>query len=377
MQSAELDRLASRVRVAARDGGLIETAQVKLIGLDEVRAAAGPRWPRMREYVREGSVKIIASRIGPDDAVVSCGDGFLVVFADAASEHTERRCAELRDALLSFYLGEDALKALRADVRRETTSAANLAGLVANEASPTRDTPQRNDLYLGRFWPVWSARRQGIAAYHCAPAIEAPRAPIRMGYTADFLDKPDHRDCDFLDLDLCLLEQACEAAERPGAGPIGVSVHSTTMQNRRLRTLYLEHVAANPAATQSRMFVTISEVAPGTPLISLTEWTNALKSRFLRIALDLHHSDRAIAPIASMGVWAAGYYLPCGPRSSGAQLRAALTQLELWSQVLQRQGVQPFVNGFCDAGFFDLASTTHLAFATGESLWPSDKQPPT
>lgn len=38
--TAELDRLSSRIRAAARDGGLIETAKVKLIGLDEVRAAA-------------------------------------------------------------------------------------------------------------------------------------------------------------------------------------------------------------------------------------------------------------------------------------------------------------------------------------------------
>lgn len=89
--TAEMDRLAARVRASARDGGLIETAKVKFLGLDEVREA-GARWPRMREQVREGSLKIIAARIGADDAVIPWGDGFLVVFADATAE-TERRCS--------------------------------------------------------------------------------------------------------------------------------------------------------------------------------------------------------------------------------------------------------------------------------------------
>ena len=58
--NAELDRLAARVRAAARDGGLIETAQVELVGLDEVRLAAGARGRACGQYVREGSLKSVA-----------------------------------------------------------------------------------------------------------------------------------------------------------------------------------------------------------------------------------------------------------------------------------------------------------------------------
>jgi hypothetical protein len=373
VQAQEIERLACRARAAARDGGLIETAQVKLLGLDDVRAAAGARWPRMREHVREGSIKIIAQRIGPEDAVIPCGDGFLVVFANAHCEEAKARCVEIREALVAFYLGEEKLAALRADVRRESVTVSHLAGLVGEEAPANRVAPLRNELKLGRFWPVWSARHLAIAAYICGPSIKGASGQ-RLAYCADFLDKGAHQHTDYLDLDLCLLEQACASAEQEAAA-VGVCVHSTTMQNRRSRSIYLDHLAANASPVQQRMFVTVAEIEPGTPLMSLTDWTGALKHYFPRVALELHHSDRAIGAISSTGVWAAGYHLPAARIASSAQARTALNGLDGWCRTLRRQGVMAFVSGFQDSGFLDLASYSDLAFATGENLWPSRAAP--
>ena len=373
-QTQEIERLASRVRVAARDGGLIETAQVKLLGLDEVREAAGARWPRMREHVREGSIKIIAKRIGSDDAVIPCGDGFLVVFADASPEVSQARCAEIKEALVAFYLGEEKLSALRTEVSRETVTASHLAGLVGDKTPAQRISQQRNDLKLGRFWPVWSVQRLAVAAYLCGPVLESAQGR-RLGYSVDFLAKGVHRDADHIDLDLCLLEQACASAEQETSAAIGVCVHATTLQNRKSRLVYLEHLAANASAVQQRMFVTVAEIEPGTPLMSLTEWTAGLKRFFPRVAFDLHVTDRAIGSLASTGAWAAGYHLPAAPIASSAQTRAALNELDVWCRGLRRQGLQPFVGGFRDSSFLDLASYSDLAFATGEVLWPSRVAP--
>ncbi|PZO51177.1 MAG: hypothetical protein DCF16_11555 [Alphaproteobacteria bacterium] len=374
IQAQEIERLASRVRAATRDGGLIETAQVKLVGLDEVRAAAGTRWPRMREHVRDGSLKIIAQRIGPEDAVIPCGDGFLVVFADASADETKARCADIRDALVAFYLGEEKLAALKADVQRETVTASHLAGLVAEKAPAKTAVRQRNDLKIGRFWPVWSARRMAVAAYICGPAIEA-RGGWRLAYNPGYLETGAHRHTDYLDLDLCLLEQACASAEHEGAAAIGVTVHATTMQNRRSRMIYLEHLAANASPVQQRMFITVAEIEPGTPLMSLTDWTRALKRYFPRVGLELHHDDRAIGALAATGAWAAGYHLPTGRISSSAQARKTLNHLDAWCNTLTRQGIMPFIGGFQDAGLLDLASFSDLAFVTGEALWPSQTAP--
>ncbi|QGZ93414.1 hypothetical protein [Terricaulis silvestris] len=368
MEAAEIDRLAARVRTAARDGGLIETAQVKLVGLDEVRRAAGERWPRMRAFVREGSLKIIASHVGPQDAVVSCGDGFLVVFADAANAQSEQCCAEIRDALIRFYLGEDALKALSADVEREAVTAAHLAGIVKE---PPRAERAASGMEIGRFWPVWSSRQGGVSAFFCAPAFDVEDASPRMGYNRDFAQKATHRNADFLDLDLCLFEQAVRAAERIEGGIVGVSVHATTLQSRKARTIYLDHAAANASSARQRMYIGVAEVEPGTPLISLTEWISGLKPTFERVALELHPSDRALSAIASTGAWAAGYQVPSMRDASGAQMRAALGSIHSWCQTLRRQRIQPFMHGFIEPVFFDLANMSDIAFATGPGLWPA------
>lgn len=373
MLSNEIERLAARVRAAARDDGLIETAQVKLLGLDEVRAAAGARWPRMREYVREGSLKIIADRLGPDDAVISCGDGFLVVFADAAGEQALARAKAIEEALIAFYLGEEALKALRAEVENDVVDAGQLYGLVGG-APDTQIDARRNDLNLGRFWPVWSARHMAVAAYLCGPVME-DAGGRRLGYNPSFLEKGAHGVVDYLDLDLCLLEQACANAEHESAAAVGVCVHATTLQTRRNRQTYLEHLADNTQSVQQRMFITIAEIEPGTPLMSLTEWTRTLQRHVPRIALEFHSSDRAIGAIGSTGAWAAGYHLPSYPVGSAAKARAELCRIDNWCRSLSRQGLQPFIGGFREAGLLDLASYSDLSFATGEQLWSSRTAP--
>lgn len=374
VQTPDVERLASRIRAAARDDGLIETAQVKLVGLDEVREAAGSRWPRMREHVRQGSLKIIAQRIGPEDAVIPAGDGFLVVFAHANAEETLAQSKLIQDALLEFYLGEERFRALKAEVSAEALSASHLAGLVGNENAPARTNVTRNELKLGRFWPVWSPRHLAVAAYLCGPAVKNGEH-YRLCYSPEFLDDPNHRERNYLDLDLCLLEQACAAAEDESGAAVGVTVHVTTLQSRRSRSVYFEHLSANASQALQRMFVTVAEIEPGTPLISLTEWTRTLKHFFPRVALELHHSDRAIAALSSTGAWAAGYTLPTAPIASSAQARRALTVLDTWCRTLRRQGIQPFVGGFQTSTFLDLASYSDFAFATGEQLWPSRTAP--
>ncbi|MGE3141968.1 MAG: hypothetical protein AB7L65_01495 [Hyphomonadaceae bacterium] len=376
MTSAEeINRLANRIRAAAGDDGLIEAAQVRLLGLDQVRAAAGARWPRMREYVREGSVKIIAQHIGDNDAVVPCGDGFLVVFAEGTPEQTQHRCTEINEALIRFYLGEQALAGLGADVRRAATSRSDLANLASNDFAPSADQGPRYELNLGRFWPVWSARHQGVAAHLCGPVIEAQGAERRLGYDVEFVDTGCHRQSDFLELDLCLFEQAVAAAIQPGTGPVGVTVHISTLRSARTRAAYLKHIAATASHAAQRMFVMIAEIEPGTPLISLSEWTAALKHTIPRVSFDLHHSDHALGALGSTGAWAAGYHLPMRARRSTISLRSALRELDSWCRTLNKQGVQPFVNGFVESPFLDLASYSDLAFATGEKLWPSQQTP--
>jgi hypothetical protein len=132
LAASEFDQIAGRLRSMSRDGGSIEAAQVKVIGLDEIREAAGPRWPRMRERVRQGSLSILSQHTGPDDVIVPAGDGFLIVLAEGPAGDTQRRCQQMSDALLSFYLGEDALKTLRPEVKNRSLNADGLTDLISS-----------------------------------------------------------------------------------------------------------------------------------------------------------------------------------------------------------------------------------------------------
>ncbi len=76
---ADMMQIALRLRTLARDDGSIDAAQVRVIGLDEIRAAAGANWPRMRERVRAGSMDILSRHAAPEDVIFPAGDGFLVI----------------------------------------------------------------------------------------------------------------------------------------------------------------------------------------------------------------------------------------------------------------------------------------------------------
>lgn len=130
--SADLLELASRLRAIARHDGTIDAAQVRLIGLDEIRDGAGSLWPHMRERVRIGSVAILSRHAQLDDIIVPAGDGFLVIFASGSTAAIDKRCEAMRDALLAFYLGEHGLAALRPEVSARSLTREDLSHLVAS-----------------------------------------------------------------------------------------------------------------------------------------------------------------------------------------------------------------------------------------------------
>jgi hypothetical protein len=97
-----------------------------------------------------------------------------------------------------------------------------------------------------------------------------------MGYARDFLEKDALvGNEDFLDLDLCLLEQAFEACELVQALAIGFSVHASTLQARKSRTLYLNRVASH-ASFSEMVFAT------GQALWPCQDAPQALRGRLLQ-----------------------------------------------------------------------------------------------
>lgn len=377
MSSAiDLEKIATRLKSVSRDDGSIDAAQVKVIGLDAIREAAGPRWARMRERVCAGSLDILSRHVSPDDVIIPAGDGFLVVLAEGLPGHHQERCRKMQDALLAFYLGEEALATLRPEVTSRSLSADGFADLMSagmHPQSPTRIIAKTTGGELVRVRTFSLRERQVVGEWFCPVKFE--RGARRLAYDADFILDGRHRGQDFLELDIALLDEALTAlaadAEEDRQRVTGLAVHATTMQTRRSRQAYLAALSSAPESVRKRAIITIAEIEKGTPLISIAEWCCGLRAIVSRVCLDFHYADHAISSIGNTGAWAAGFHLPI---YSGAQKgpRAARTldQLRFWSKTLRAQGMRLAVNGFQEPDFLNQAQVAGVDLATSDVLWP-------
>lgn len=370
----DIDQMGARLRALSRDGGSIEAAQVTLIGLDEIREAAGTRWPRMRERVRTGSMSILEQHTGPDDVIIPAGDGFLIMLAEGRAGDTQRRCQEMRDALLKFYLGEEALASLRPEVKNRALNAAGLTDLIAASMRGAGGFVAKGHDDEIAMAPVLIANDKRVGAILAAPIVRN-EGVRRIAHNPDFiLDGRHNASLDYLELDLALLDAALARATRlreTGGGAVGVCVHATTMQTRRSRQTYFQWLSEIDPDLRRSLIVVVNEIERGTPLLSMTEWCSGLRAYINRVSLNLHYGDHAISSIGATGAWAAGFHLPTfiGAQrdARGQKLRSLI---DFWSRSVHGQGMRLVVHGFQDASFFDQAGAMGVDMLTSDAHWP-------
>lgn len=372
--NTEVLQLAVRLRSISRDDGSIDAAQVRVIGLDEIREAAGRNWPRMRERVRNGSMEILSRYTGSEDVIVPAGDGFLVILAPGAPGNNQERCNKMREALLSFYLGEEALNSLRATVTARSLTTDGFADLMSSGLRGEYDDPQASTstpTHEITIAPVYSTRLGKVVAHSICP-VRGERGERRLAYNPDYILDGAHHDRTYFLIDEAVLDQAFLAPGTVRQAPsTGFTVHATTLHNRRSRDVYLSLLAQAAGERLRDSIITIAEIEKGTPLISIEEWCHCLRSFVSRVCLDFHYTDHALSSIGGSGAWAAGFHLPiysgaqCGPRAS-----RTLDQLRFWSKAVHNQGMRLAVNGFKDLAFLKEASEAGVDLATSNALWP-------
>ncbi len=371
----DIEQMGARLRALTREGGSIEAAQVKLIGLDEIREAAGPRWPRMRERVRTGSMSILAQHTGPDDVIIPAGDGFLIMLAEGRAGDAQRRCQDMRDALLKFYLGEEALSSLRPEVKNRALTPAGLTDLIASTMRGTGALVAKGHDDEIAIAPVLLASEQRVGAVLVGPVVRNENVR-RIAHNPDFvLDGRHNGPQDFLELDLALLDAALTRITRLRQAnqlvAVGVCVHATTLQARRSRESYYQWLSQIDPDLRRSLLVTINEIERGTPLISMTEWCSGLRAYVSRVSLNLHYADHAIASIGATGAWAAGFHLPTFVGAQrGARSQKLRGLISSWAKSLHNQGLRLAVHGFQDVSFLDQASAMGVDMLTSDTHWP-------
>lgn len=377
---AQADKLsleaASQLRRCVQTGKPIDAAQIKVIGLEAVREAAGARWPVMADRVRETSLNFIRACVEADDVVIPAGDGFLVIYAGKPGRDCDRDSAALYDALNAFYLGEEGMQSLRASVERRTMDASAMEDLIwTDEPAPAPPPPPA--LKLAKkgvaFAPLWSAKLEVIGAYFATP-VHSEAGETRLGYDSHYLATGRHSSSDFLDQDLEVLDLALEGAEEVDALGlrciVGFCVHATTLQRRTHWAVYQARLARAPPALRTWLSARICEIEPGTPGVSLAEWVTRLNGAASTVALGLHHTDQAIGHLQSTRANAVSVTL--SERGMGARniVEHSRRLIDRWAPALHRQRLGLCLEGVDRQELLAYACDARVDAITGIKFWP-------
>ncbi len=366
-----IQQLAERLKAAVRETRNIETAQVQVVGLEDVKRRAGALWPELSRRVRDAAAEFISRRIAEEDIVIPAGDGFLVVYAEPAG--AEEKSRALQSALDTFYLGEEATRGVQVHVAHESIDS---DALIRRLSTPSLKTPAPEPKPAAPtlvLLPVWSTAQEAVTGYWIAPASGAQSAP-RLGYSRVWTETGYHRESDdFLELDLQILARAVAEAQgclrRERRCLIGYSAHATTMLNRPRRQAYLQALAAVPGDVRPYLLGRISELEIGAPIARVAEWVHQLRAVTQRMAIQLHHNQKEVGGLQDVGIFSVACVLPTAQKNA-AEMAVFERTIQMWSRVLKRDGLKLRLDNVTEPRLLFHSVEKGADFCSSETLWP-------
>lgn len=366
-EEALVDLAATKLKRTIREGLPVDAAQVKVVGLEEVRAAAGANWGRMRQRIHSSAMHFLQKSLGPDDAIIPCGDGFLIVYAARENRNLEENCQQISAELNKFFIGEEGMQRLRAKVSGQKMPVEALGAALSDAGRKPARAPQ-----VASYIPVWSASRNAFACYCLTPVHGLKRV---AGYNPWFRDRGRHEACDFLTLDLQIVDDVIKAATQAsvGAAPfhIGYSVHATTLLSNSSRRIYRDKIATIPQDLHRRLIARVAEIEPGTPAILLCDWVSLLQVRTPRVTLEFHSTDRNFDGLEASRACAAGFALPNVQEKNCCigdhDLRVGT--ITRWRAALRRKSMNMFLDNVADRRDMLCAIKQQVDWISGPAVW--------
>jgi hypothetical protein len=375
--------VVDKLKETVQEGRSIEAAQVQLIGLDDIRRAAGADWDKIKHRVRSNSLSFLQGCLDIRDIVIPAGDGFLVIFAEDEGRDLMRERQSICEALNAFYLGEEGMRSLRSSVSRATLDASAVSAMfpgqedrakakAAPRIAPIAAAPKGAEREIV-FAPVWSSERQAVTTYFAAPGYREGGL-LRYGYDPAYRAGAPGQRGRFADFDLRLLEASIDAAQQCLAEDrrclVGFSVHSGTMQDWRTRRLILQRLAAAPEAVRKYLMPRIGEIESGTPLMTIAEWASSFRATTPRVGVELRPCERTLDGLETTGVWSVGCFLPVWSTLSAPARDRCIQLLARWAARLHRQGLKCFADNLGDPDVLLGAADVGVDFITSPAVWP-------
>jgi PAS domain S-box-containing protein len=312
--------IESTVRQALRDGGTpgaLVAGKLQLIGLADVRAELGDKWPQISDQVFSLADRILRRHLISGDVVQrTTDDGFLVCFKDLSEQEANLKAIEIAQEIRDRLIGE--VPEMR-DTRVE-----GFAGRVSIEASETgsdqaviqalenRLTRERKRLetaaqeVMRSGLPIAQVVFQRARTETNQPApiayVRLPRPLEASLETLKALGRTDYS----LETELLLLTGSAERL----LGELTLNKTDLIITQARMATLvqrrdaerWLQVARALGPPGKRRLVVEITELARDTARTRLTDMMMTIASIFRAVAFELPVADPAFIAILPASV---------------------------------------------------------------------------
>ncbi len=288
--------LLDRLKRVARNGQSIDIAQIQFVGLEEVRAAYGDRWPKERERIQNVARNFVGKRLRREDVVIPCENGFVIVFGNVDSLDTALTAHAVGRSLKTFFTGEHAT-GVSVDVVHETVSARELPQFLQRLSGTEVSAARRGDAPPGaadpsafslRFQPVWDVPNEAITAYF-AEAVDPVSGDCIPGYHFEEDAPSAARLLEIDEITLQASETAMRAMFKSGRKAIvGVSLHVSSLMKVENRSRLLQIISSFDRELCKYRAVRLSGVCSGFPRLYLRDTVGFLRARLPKVFISIN-----------------------------------------------------------------------------------------
>ncbi len=273
------------LRKALANKNKVDIGQFHLLNLDAIKEKVGDHWPSMRAKIFEASTHFIEKRIGNDDVMVSCEEGFLIIFCENDADPQEE-IEKIGEELQRFFLGEPDMQDVKVAGEARSVSASELAEIATptpppSSAQPPRAVPASAEAEAedprralkaatakiptkpglkAHFQPVWDSARQMVISNICLTKVYVEGRLIsgRRAIDTRMADVEQH------ELDLCSIRGTVEAFlfyfQKKRKVSFVQTVHWDTLSDETMRNLFIAPLNALPKQFRSAFMIRVDEL---------------------------------------------------------------------------------------------------------------------
>jgi hypothetical protein len=355
-----------------------------VIGLEEIRRVAGPRWDKMRESIYSRIEAILRQKLGPSDFFIQIDDvSYLVTIPAVEPEEAQICCLRVAHELHTGLLGPCSIGQLRIAVATAASDTAlalspivapqiltlaeragidELVGGAPNGAARTRRAalaaaPSSQCELVHRFVPIWDARAEAISAYRCIVEPIEPEADVKT--PADRARAALRVALEALDRSVAALETGASRSER---FLIHLKVSFETLTSPVARMEFVSACRGLSHELRPYLVFEIGELPVGVPQSRLNELVTTIKAFGRGVTAEAALRNPTLTMYQGIGLQAIGLNL--------ARQQDSLTRIEIerLAASAKRFGMLAFLSEIPNAALVEFARGQGVQWLSGPAI---------